>query len=112
MNFSSFLKFLIILVVCLLNPFISSSQMSYQEFHERYTPTNETIVPNADVVKSVNGMSVEKAASQIKNSVNSAYDGDEDDKLLVIAVLTSCKRSHIAKILAEMDPYDAVIIMG
>jgi len=108
MNFSSFLKFLIILVVCLLNPFISSSQMSYQEFHERYTPTNETIVPNADVVKSVNGMSVEKAASQIKNSVNSAYDGDEDDKLLVIAVLTSCKRSHIAKILAEMDPYDAV----
>ena len=82
--------------------------MSYEEFHQRYTPHNETIVPNAEIVKSVNDMPVSKAAGQIKNSVDSAYEGDDDDELIVVAVLSSCKRSHIAKILAEMDPYDAV----
>lgn len=105
-NFKLF-KPLLLGLLC-LSSLGAYSQISYEEFHDRYKPHYETIVPNSDVVKNVNGMTVTKAAGQIKNTVDSAYEGDEDDKILVLAVLTSCKRSHIAKILEEMAPEDAV----
>ena len=82
--------------------------MSYQEFHERYIPTNEKLIPNSDLIKSINQMSIETAASQIKNSTNSAYNGDKDDELTIAGVLTSCKRDHIANIIEHMEVYDAV----
>ncbi len=84
------------------------SQMSYEEFHERYQPTNEKIIPNAELVKSINQMDTEKAANQVVNSVDAAYDGSDDDKISVIAVLSSCNRSKVADILETMTTYNAV----
>jgi outer membrane protein OmpA-like peptidoglycan-associated protein len=92
----------------LLTTFGAVSQMTYEEFHERYTPTYETIVPNSSLVKSVNEMSDTKAAGQVTNSTKTAVDGDEDSKLSILAVLTSCKRSKVAGILREMEPEYAV----
>jgi len=101
----------IILFVILISYCSNSSAqslMSYSEFHERYTPTNEKLAKNSEMVKKLNKMSVSESADLIKNSTDNAYDGDEDAELNVATVLTSCNRSHIAKILGEMAVYDAV----
>ena len=87
---------------------VGVSQMSYKEFHERYTPHNEKIVPDASLVKEINSMDTEKASNQIVNSTNDAYDGDDDSKIAVIAVLSSCDRSKVADILETMSTYNAV----
>lgn len=98
----------ILLALFTLVNLVSFSQVSYKEFHERYKPTYETILPDANLVKEINKMDTEKASSQVVNSTNDAYEGDDDAKLSVIAVLTSCKRQKVADILESMSTYNAV----
>ena len=51
------LKILVFGVILIIaNTSYSQLLMSYEEFHERYTPTNEKLIPNSSVVKEINTM--------------------------------------------------------
>jgi OmpA-OmpF porin, OOP family len=86
----------------------AASQMSYEEFHAKYIPTYETILPDLELVQTTNNSDAETGSLIVQLLMQQAEAGDEDSKLKVIAILTSCKREVVAAILKEMDTETAV----
>lgn len=88
--------------------FLSWSQMSYEEFHAKYEPHFQKIAPSLQAVTVVNEADAETGALAIQLLMQQADEGDEDSKLKVIAILTSCDRKVVAKALKAM-PTDKAI---
>lgn len=84
------------------------AQMSYEEFHAKYIPHYEKVVPDFEPVKVVNEMDPETGALGVMLLMQQAEAGDEDSKLRVIAILTSCKREVVIALLKAMDTETAV----
>ncbi len=110
MKIKKFNHYLLLGVTLFFSTFIFG-QMSYEEFHDRYKPNYQKIVPNSDLVKNINKMDTEKAASQLTNSTISAYKGNDDDQLSIVAVLTSCEREKVIAILNKMSVEHAVLAL-
>lgn len=92
----------------LIASFGLNAQMSYEEFHAKYVPTYEKIVPDFESVKLTNESDAETGALIVMLLMQKADAGDEDAKLKVVAILTSCKREVVIALLKEMDTETAV----
>ena len=84
------------------------SQMSYEEFHAKYKPHYETITPNLQAVTVVNDSDPETGALIVELLMQQAEGGDNDSKLKLIGILTSCKREVVAKLIKELSTDGAV----
>jgi len=92
--------------------FSGHAQMSYEEFHAKYIPHYETIVPDLEAVTITNESDVVTGSLIVQLLMQQAEAGDEESKLKVIAILTSCKRDVVAKILKELSTENAVKALG
>lgn len=110
MNFKSRLnKFLFgPLLVLVLGINFSFAQMSYEEFHAKYIPHYEKVVPTYEPVKIINELDAETGALGVMLLMQQAENGDEESKLKVVAILTSCHREVIIALLKEMDTETAI----
>jgi OOP family OmpA-OmpF porin len=88
------------------------SQMSYEEFHAKYKPHYETITPDLKAVTVTNESDPSTGALIVELLMQQADEGDNESKLKVIAILTSCKRDVVAKILKELNTDKAVEFMN
>ena len=81
------------------------SQMSYEEFHAIYKPHYETI-DGAEEIKAVevfDDSDVETGSLLVELLMQQADNGDEDAKLKLLLILSSCKRSKVADCLKHMN---------
>ena len=101
-------KTCLLLSLAVLLPNLAKSQMSYEEFHAKYIPHNQTIAPTMKAVEVTNESDAATGALIVELLMQQAEAGDEESKLKVIGILTSCKRSVVAALLKEMDNEDAV----
>jgi OOP family OmpA-OmpF porin len=99
----SFLLGMFLVISC-----VSNAQMSYEEFHAKYIPTYEKILPDFETVKLVNDMDAETGALVIMLLMQQAEAGDEESQLKIVAILTSCKREVVIAILNALDTETAV----
>ena len=78
----------------------SFAQMSYEEYQERYKPHYEKLTPNAKLVTTVNDseISVGAAVIQLLLQKLDANSDDQENKLNLVAIITSCDRAVVAKI--------------
>ncbi|MEZ4923465.1 MAG: hypothetical protein R2780_09865, partial [Crocinitomicaceae bacterium] len=88
------------------------SQMSYEEFHAKYKPHYETITPDLKAVTVTNESDPSTGSLIVELLMQQAEGGDEESRLKLIAILTSCKRDVVAKILKEMSTDRAVQFMN
>jgi hypothetical protein len=86
--------------------------MSYEEFHAKYQPHHETITPDLKAVTVTNDSDPETGALIVELLMQQAEGGDEESKLKIIAILTSCKRNVVANILKELSTDRAVDFMN
>jgi OmpA-OmpF porin, OOP family len=86
------------------------SQMSYEEYKAMYKPNYQKITPNAKLVTTVNDTDIPTGAAVIQLLLEKLEknSSDEDSKLNIVAIITSCNRDVVAKILAHLPPKDAV----
>lgn len=86
------------------------SQMSYEQYKATYKPNYEKITPNAKLVTTVNDTDIPTGAAVIQLLLEKLEknSSDEDSKLNIVAIITSCNRDVVAKILAHLPPKDAV----
>ncbi|MEX1002370.1 MAG: OmpA family protein [Crocinitomicaceae bacterium] len=88
------------------------SQMSYEEFHAKYEPHNNTITPDLKAVTVVNESDAETGALIAELLMQKAEEGDEDSRLKIIAILSSSKRKKVADILKTLSTDRAVDFMN
>ncbi|MCK9480618.1 MAG: OmpA family protein [Bacteroidia bacterium] len=86
------------------------SQMSYEEYKATYKPNYKTITPDMKLVKTINDSkpSVGAAAIEILLENIDKNSSDQDSKLKIVAILTSCKRDVVANILKELSTENAI----
>ncbi len=86
------------------------SQMSYEQYKATYKPNYEKITPNAKLVTTINDTDIPTGAAVIQLLLQNLEknSSDEDSKLNIVAIITSCNRDVVAKILAELPTKDAV----
>lgn len=86
------------------------AQMSYEEYKATYSPHYEKLTPTADVVKNVNTAELNVGVAVIQLLVQKLEENsnDEENKLKLVAILTSCDRNVIANILNNSSATDAV----
>ncbi len=88
--------------------YAANAQMSYEEFHAKYVPTYEKLAPDYNAVQVVNESDPETGGLVMLLLMQQAEEGDEDSKLKIVAILTSCDREVVAAFLKEMNHDDAV----
>ena len=88
------------------------SQMSYEEFHAKYTPHYNTITPDLKAVQVINESDAETGALVVQVLMQKAEEGDEDSRLKLIGILSSAKREKVAAILKHLPVADAVDFMN
>lgn len=95
------------MILC-ANPIFA--QMSYEEYQSTYKPHYEKLTPNAKLVTTVNTSEIDVGAAVIQLLLEKleANSDDEENKLNLVAILTSCDRNIVAKILKELPNKDAV----
>lgn len=88
----------------------SFAQMSYEEYQERYKPHYEKLTPSAKLVTTVNDSEIAVGAAVIQLLLQKleANSNDEENKLNLVAIITSCERDVVAKILRDLPNKDAV----
>lgn len=99
-------------VASLFFVFHSSAQMSYEEYHAKYVPHYEKIVPDFETVKITNDADAATGALIVQLLMLQAEEGDEDSQLKVVAILTSCNREKVAAILKELSVDQAIKALG
>ncbi len=101
-------KTVLLFTLLFLGGFLKA-QVSYDEFKKSYTPTYEKLVPDAKIVKTLN----DNIAATLGAALEILVDqNDEDAKLNVSAILTSCKRNLVAEGLKLMSAEKAIIAVG
>lgn len=103
---------MLLLGAFLVTAFAAQAQMSYEEFHAKYIPTHEKILPDFETVKIVNESDAETGALIVLLLMQQADAGDEDSKLKVIAILTSCDRQVVIDLLNAMGTEYAVTALN
>lgn len=86
------------------------SQMSYEQYKATYKPNYKTITPDMKLVKTVNESTPAVGAAVIELLLGKLNENssDQDSKLKIVAILTSCKRDVVAQILKNLSTEDAV----
>ena len=89
------------------------SQMSYEEFHARYTPHYNTIDGAKDIkaVEVVDDSDAETGALLCELLMQQADNGDEDAQLKILLILSSSKRQKVADILKTLTADRAVTLI-
>lgn len=99
----------VMLFILLITGLPIFSQMSYQEFKATYKPTYKKILPNATVVQNFNKEKADIGALALEMLLEKVKkNSDEDAKLKIVAVITSCDKNKLAEILKEMSVENAV----
>jgi len=96
----------------LITVLTGNAQMSYEEYHKKYVPHYGTIAPDLEVVKITNESDVETGNLIVQLLIQQAEGGDEDSELKMVAIITSCKRDVVCKILASLPTETAVKAMN
>ncbi|MCO6494899.1 MAG: OmpA family protein [Bacteroidetes bacterium] len=86
------------------------SQMSFEEYKATYKPNYKTITPDMKLVKTINESkpAVGAAAIEILLENIEKNSSDQDSKLKIVAILTSCKRDVVANILKNLSTENAI----
>lgn len=93
--------FTLFMIICATSSF---AQMSYEEYKDRYKPHHEKLTPSAKLVTTVNESTDEVGAAVIELLLQKldANSNDEENKLNLVAILTSCNRDKVAAMLKEL----------
>lgn len=88
----------------------AKSQMSYEEYKASYSPHYDKLTPDANIVKKVNTAELSVGIAVIKLLIGKLEENskDEENKLKLVAILTSCDRKVIADILNSSTSGNAV----
>lgn len=103
------MKKMLVLLILILLSVSAFSQISYEEFKKKYTPNYDKLVPDAKIVNTLNGSDAATLGAAIEILVD---QNNEDAKLNVSAILTSCRRELVAEGLKLMNPEKAIIALN
>ena len=100
----------VVLIATLFLGNVSFSQMSYEAYKATYKPNYNKIVPDYKLVVTVNETDIATGAAVVQLLLQNLEknSADEDSKLNLVAVMTSCNRDVVANILKTLPVKDAV----